>query len=63
MTAKELQQIYLRFYNSPDPIDKKNERQRYNINLSRRKPSKRPGVIIWDKGTFRGSIRNTFKLM
>lgn len=57
---QELQQIYQRFFNSPAPIDTFN-RARFNKNMASKKYSKRPGTVIWDNGTFRGNLKQTFK--
>ena len=60
MTAQELSQIHARFFNSPEAIDPLKDRDRFNKNLASRKPSTRPGVVIFNKGTFKGNIKRTF---
>jgi hypothetical protein len=61
MTRQELVQIHVRFFNSPKPIPQ-DERERYNKNMQGKKAHQKPGIVIWNKGTFVGNIRATFKL-
>lgn len=67
MRKQELRQIYARFFHpekSPGSIDLLTGLKDYtgNENTIKKRFEKNRGVLIFNKGTFKGNIRRTFNL-
>ena len=62
MTAKELQDIHSRYFKYSPPPNHPGTREFNNSLAKNPRKAFKMGTLIWNKGTFKGNLRCTFKL-